>query len=384
MKVNITDRDALVAVSPAALAAYARAAGWAATEPYGDFAYVYTSEDHPEIIIPQTQRVADYAQIVRLLIEAFAEVSELDQLAIYRDLVTADRDVIRVRVAESNDGSVAVTDGVSLVRGTSEMFLAAACSLQDPRPLYRAGPNSEARQQLGRMRLGQTDQGSFVVTLLTPTISPPVASTLELEDPGRETDPIERQITKRLVGALQAAREAAERTASGNAEAFSDAVDSGVSANLCDAVAMLIEPFSELDVRVVWARTLPIAPTSQVVRFAAGHAPILRQAAKTFQDHDLRFDEQLSGFVQRLNRGKDDEDGTISLRTFVDGAARSVLVVLTQADYEEAIRAHRNRSIATVQGDLEQLGSRWRLLNARVVGVVENQSEGEQEQLAFC
>lgn len=378
------DRSALITVSPAALVAYAQSLGWVKTETYGQHSDVYTASELPEIIIPRTQRLGDYANVVWTLLNIFAETRGMPASDLYRDLVTSDRDVIRVRVAESDDGSVAVTDGVSLVRGTSEMFLAAACSLQDPRPLYRAGPNSEARQQLGRMRLGQTDQGSFVVTLLTPTISPPVASTLELEDPDRETDPIERQITKRLVGALQATREAAERTVSGNTEAFSDAVDSGVSANLCDAVAMLIEPFSELDVRVVWARTLPAAPTSQIVRFAAGHAPILRHAAKTFRDHDLRFDEQLSGFVQRLNRGKDDEEGTISLRTFVDGAARSVLVVLTQADYEEAIRAHRNRSIATVQGDLEQLGSRWRLLNARVVGVVENQSEGEQEQLAFC
>ena len=99
MKASIRDKDALAAVSPAALAAYARAAGWSRTEDYGDHSDVYASEGAPEIVIPRTQRLGDYAGVVSRLIEIFAQAAGMDTLVLYRDLVTADRDVVRVRAA---------------------------------------------------------------------------------------------------------------------------------------------------------------------------------------------------------------------------------------------------------------------------------------------
>ena len=370
MKVNITDRDALVAVSPAALAAYARAAGWAATEPYGDFAYVYTSEDHPEIIIPQTQRVADYAQIVRLLIEAFAEVSELDQLAIYRDLVTADRDVIRVRAAGSEDGHVSVNAGVDLVQGARDMVLAAACSVQHPRAVYRPGANLGAKEFVDRMRLGQTEEGSFVVSLLGPVVPPVVEPSLGSEFDGPDNEPIERRMTMRVAEAVTATRDAAERTNSGDTDAFSNAVTLGASANLCEALVLLIEPFVELDVSVSWALTRP--KERRLVRFGQSDAPVLREASRAFRLREPHVDVEVSGFVQRLKRDVQDPEGTVTLRGRVDGAERSVTAVLPQTDYETAMRAHEARAMVVAKGDLERVGQRWQLLHAQIVGTVES------------
>ncbi len=50
MKAIIRDIDALTAVSPAALAAYARETGWCKTEMYGDHSDIYALEGSPEII----------------------------------------------------------------------------------------------------------------------------------------------------------------------------------------------------------------------------------------------------------------------------------------------------------------------------------------------
>ena len=370
MKVNITDRDALVAVSPAALAAYARAAGWAATEPYGDFAYVYTSEDHPEIIIPQTQRVADYAQIVRLLIEAFAEVSELDQLAIYRDLVTADRDVIRVRAAGSADGQVSVNAGVALVHGARDMVLAAACSVQHPRAVYRPGANLGAKEFVDRMRLGQTEEGSFVVNLLGPVVPPVVEPSLGSDFDGPDNEPIERRMTMRVAEAVAATRDAAEQANGGGTNAFSGAVTLGASANLCDALVLLIEPFVDLDVSVSWALTRP--QERQLIRFSHSDVPVLREASRRFKLSEPRLDERLFGFVQKLKRDADEPEGIVTLRARIDGSVKSISALLPQADYRIAIRAHDERAMVIADGDLERVGQRWRLLNPRIVGTVDS------------
>ena len=104
----------------------------------GDHSDVYQATGLPEIILPRTQRLGDYANVVSRLIETFAAVAEMDELALYRDLVTADRDVIRVRATEGDRaGTVSVNDGVNLMDGARDLLLAAACSLKDPRPIYR-------------------------------------------------------------------------------------------------------------------------------------------------------------------------------------------------------------------------------------------------------
>ena len=299
MKVSIRDRGALLAVSPAALSAYARAAGWRRHEPYGEHSDVYVGDSRQEIIVPRTERLGDYATVVATLIDTFAGVTAQDESSVYRSLVTADRDVVCIRVAESEDGSVALEDGANLVGGTRDLVLSAACSLREPQPVYRAGTNREAADLLKQMRLGQTDQGSFVVTLLTPIVPPPMPALFP--DPDDRNAPIERRMTRRLVEAVTAARQATERAAAGDDGAFEETVGNGVSANLCDALVQIIEPFPTLDVSVSWARTRPVAIPGTVVRFGRADAALLRQAAGSLRERAPRPDVRL-----RVREERDD------------------------------------------------------------------------------
>ncbi len=378
MRISIRDDKPLREISPAALSAYARATGWTRTESYGDSSDVYVSDELPEIILPRTQRLGDYANVVSQLIDIFAEAAGTDELSMYRDLVTADRDVIRVRAAEGSDGAVSVSDGIDLVCGARDMVLAAACSLNDPRPVYRAGANREAMDYVRNIRLGQTEQGSFVINLLTPVVSPPMQQSLipDLE----HDDPIERKMTRRLVSALRAARHATEQTMGGKVDAFLQAVDNGVSANLCEALVKLIEPFEALDVSLTWARTRPMNTPREVFHFGKGDAPILRAAARLFRDRGPKPDVLLFGYIQRLKGRHEETYGTITLRAYVDGQIQSVVAALTQSDYERAIEAHQQKAPVIMAGDLDRIGQRRRLLNPRVVAVIpqeDMQEEGE-------
>ena len=369
MRVSIRDEGALKGVSPSALSAYARAAGWKKQEPYGDHSDIYVREEAPEIVIPRTDRLGDYAGVVSRLIEIFAEAAETDTLSLYRDLVTADRDVVRVRAApEGANGSVTLDDGVSLITGTHDMVLAAARSLRDPRPLYHAKPNREASDYMRQVRLGQTEQGSYVVTLLTPVVPPPMRQAA-LFDSVADDPPVERRVTKRLVEALTAAREATERTS------VPQAVERGASANLCDAVAMLIEPFGGIDVGLTWARTYPAETARETVRFGASDAPILREAARRFREWEPKPDVPLRGRIQRLRRDDRETDGTVTLRTCVEGRVVSVTAVLDQPNYDRAIQAHGSGAAVVMTGDLERFGGRWRLRNPYVTDVISDEDD---------
>lgn len=78
----------------------------------------------------------------------------------------------------------------------------------------------------------------------------------------------------------------------------------------------------------------------------------------------------LVGLVQRLARSEPDTDGTVTLRTSIDGQNQSVVAVLPQADYHRAIQAHKQRAPVVMRGDLERMGQRWRLLGPSIEDVI--------------
>ena len=374
---TFVDHDALRAVSPSALAAYANAAGWELTESFGDHSNVYVHRGEPEIVVPRTQRIADYTSVVAQLIDIFASAAKVSPVSLYRDISIADRDVIRVRASESVDGHISTNAGVSLVQGSRDMILAAACSVLNPRAVYRAGANKDASAFVDRTRLGQTEEGSFVVTLLGPEVPPILEPSLGPDWTAPSDDPIERRTTKRIAQAVTAAHEATERASGGDPAAFENAVANGVSANLCEALAMTIDPFLELDISVTWALTRPL--NQQITRFAQSDLPVLREASRAFRQREPRFDERVFGFVQRLKRDHDEVDGTITLRASIDDSVRSVIAVLSQSDYETAIKAHEERAMVIATGDLEQTGQRWRLLNPHIVDIVTSLNDDDAQ-----
>lgn len=283
MKAHILDGEALCAISPAAIAAFARAENWIKAEGYGDHADVYAGEGRPEIIVPRTDLVADYASAVSRLLEIFAKCTDRDELMVYRDLVGADRDVVRVRVlGAEDDGSVVLDAGVKIVADARDMLFAAACAARSVQPVYRPHANREASDYMRRVKLGQTEHGSFVVTLLAP-VPPLLEPARDRAWPSLNDEPLERVITRRLMDALEASRNAAETALSGDGAAFENAVTAGVSANLCEAVAGLIEESEGIDISLTWARTRPTPEPQRKVAFSGKDAEILKEAARTFR-----------------------------------------------------------------------------------------------------
>ncbi|MCY4414921.1 MAG: hypothetical protein OXE87_01205 [Chloroflexi bacterium] len=359
------------AVSPAALGGFVRSLNWVKNRPYRDVSDVYVGEGLPEIIVPRTQRIDDYAFIVGRLIDAFSKVADTDPVIIYHELVNADRDVIRVRVPEADEDSLPIEQGVGLVSGARDLLLAAACSLEDRRPVYRVGSNQAAMDYLRRVRLGHTEQGSFAVTLLPPVVPPEVEPPGEYEHDGRvQEDPLERRMTGHFANTLSATKSAAEETASGSSQAFIAALASGASANFYDAMVSLIGPFPELEVSVSWALTRPVAIRKSASTFFQDDSPILRAASDSFRARGPKHDVRLFGKVGRLVRDDGDEDGRITVRASVDGRVQSVSAVLSWEDYETAIITHHGGAVLGLEGDLERVGQRWHLRNPRVVDII--------------
>lgn len=372
--VKSLSKSSLTGISPAALSAFARAAGWTRVGIYRRVSDIYEAERMPEIVVPRTSRIDDYAMVVSDLIRTFAVQCGREESAIFYDLTVADRDVIRIGGGGDDGEGLPVSAGVSLLNGSRDMVLAVACSLDNPQPVYRAGANHAASDYLGQLTFARGELGRAGLALVSPRLPPFQAPLLPEAVPGAPSGLV-RRVTERLRESLTATREIAEQVAMGEVGELDVRVARGVSANLCEAIARMLDDLAAFEVSLSFALTRPATVGVVEIGFDRSYMEVLRSAAGELRAGAPVYDAKLFGFVHRLVREVSDDLGEVGLKAMVGGKSYSISAVLEHHDYVRAIEAHKTKSAVTVEGDLERVGQRWHLNRARIVDVVDPPSD---------
>lgn len=247
-----------------------------------------------------------------------------------------------------------------------DLLLSAACSVINPRPVFANRKPDEAMRLLGRAYFGQTEVGSFVLTMEC-TIAPGLQRTLLGDEDGPD-EPFERRVCIMLAQALQGAEAATrESAASARLDPFASRAEAGVSADLCDAVAEVIEATSADALRASFSfaarRRLAVNVPRQVV-FSSDTAPILREAAARLRNESTYPETELVGPVVKLDSSDATRGGDVVLKALIDGRYRSVRVALPPEPYQKAIDAHREHLLVRCTGELAREGRSLALRNA--------------------
>jgi hypothetical protein len=370
MKVDIRDRTILEGLRPLDVASYLRSRGWEASES-GPRASVWRlAGDQPaEILLPADRELADFAPRMADALAAIAIVEDRSELELFTDLTLSAHDVVRLRasIEDDGDGTIPVDAGAELIKNAREMMLAAASATVERRSFFPTRKPALATDYMSRVRLGQTELGSYIVTLLSPVS--PTLHVAKQQDLGL-ADPFERQVTLTLARSLAALRQAAsDAAATGNFESFEAAVNRGVTANLCTAVVGMTEGLgrsADLDIGISWSPARPLQEEEPSrVRFGADTAPTIREAARIIRETAPLDDYEVIGLVVHLDRRPDEKLGRIRVLSVTDGDARTISMTLAPTDYTVAIRAHKNRLPVSATGRLTKAGPMWVLDGAR-------------------
>ena len=354
------------------LYAYLSSHGWQKIEPYGESGFVFGLENQPlELLVP-SMVLSDYQRRIEEILQTLSEVEGRESLAILRDVSLSEYDLIRVRLPElAVSGSVPVSDGVSLFQESRNLLLAAACSASRPQRAYRAGRIQEATDYMNTVRFGQTEMGSFIVSLLSP-VPPNLVGQLDMNT-GTPPEPFARKVTRKLVAGLRSAKSAVSLADhGGDIRAFEQNVPQGVSANLCDAIANLldVENRQSFDVSVSWSLLREPPEGRAQIAFNRSDLSVLKEASRILKDRQERPDERLDGYVHSLARGQTQISGRVTLKAIVDGAMSSVRVDFSPSDYSRIVEAHNQRKVVSLEGDLRRDGQRWVLDNPRDLEVL--------------
>jgi hypothetical protein len=363
MRASIRDQELLSRFDVSQVRTYLAAHGWSETS-YGSrpaTLWFREADDAPEVILPDSNEARDFEIRVGEMLAAIERVEARSQLEIARDIALVTADVIRLRCpTDDPSDALLLVDGAKLLEQATAMMASAAASAVTPRRVLAPRRPVQAIDYMKRVRLGQTERGSFVLTIISdvrPLNTPGAPGLLEYMG-----DPFPRRVTRTLVNALQGAVWAAEKAeANLHYEVFESVVDNGVSANFCESVAGLLSAAHRLEgltVEVQWAPSNPINETSRTI-LPSKYAVALSEGAKYLRDRDPFRGIAITGIVERLSRGAAASSGTVVVSCVVDGTLRKLLVTLGEGEYETAIDAHRKKLGVFFTASVEKVGRQY-------------------------
>ena len=371
MRAIVKDEQALASLTPVNVIGYLRARGWIRfSDVRGRFS-VWTHPSYPEaeVVVPATRNSPDYVIRFSDVLRELERAENRSQLDILKDLFNSGFDLIRLaaQAASTVDGTVKIDAGVQLFEQAREILLAAACATVKPRPVFHSRKPQQAIDYMSKARLGQTEHGSYVLTLLSPS-----APQLNVHSDTQlfPEEPFERSVVRMLARSVELALDAAESSAlseSPDFEPFQKAVSGGVSANLCEGVAGFFSSIeaSTIDLSVAWAlnRPGPTNETPSLIRINSDLVPTLQEAAREFRAHDKLDGYLIEGPVVKLERSDGAQAGFVTVLARVEDVMRKVTIELPEQSYNLAMGAHASYKSVKITGTVVREGRTYRLFN---------------------
>jgi hypothetical protein len=369
MKVAIKDAETLNAIRPLDLAAYLRSTGWRRHKVVEDRWSVWIKGDDFEVALPLNRDFHDFTLRMSDALATIEVVEERSQIEILSDLLTSSSDVLRFRLeSEFKDGTISIDEGVRVVQKVRDLLMAGACAAINPQAVYPTRKPGQAVDYLKKVRMGQTERGSYVITAISRV--PPELRLEEGENLFEIQEPFERRVTITIAEASLALKRAAEQTyASSDFKAFQAAVPKGVSANLCDAIRGLSgneTAAQSVEIGFSWSRGRPInREIPKRIVFQPDVVSVIEEAGRVFRESSPREDYELRGPVIKLERPEGSDTGRVTVMGFVDDRPRKIAMVLNSPDYDKAVEAHRNQQSVFCYGELTREGRAFTLVAPR-------------------
>lgn len=381
MKVDIRDLAVFRELSHLDVIAYLSRKDWRQATVSDSFV-VYRKSSHGievEVLVPLIETYTDYAEAIQTLVRKVSEAEEKSQLEVLSAIQTASFDVIRIRASDDDfaDGSVPLEVGPELFEYARGVLVASALASENKRGAFGSARSERIRAFLKKSRMGQTERGSYVITMSTP-IDPDLTTKDGQHSLGPEVaTPFERTVTETLMRSLQAAKTALNASAistDDKLKPFVEAVKDGVSANLLEAVAGVASSAdsAETIVSVSWAATrAPEQGLPESVQFDKADVPILRSASGALRAREPKADHEIEGMVVGLESEGGDSPNFITVRVREDKGERRVRIQLEEEPYRRAIHAHESHFSVKVKGELAVEGGRSVLNGPRNFQVLE-------------
>jgi hypothetical protein len=350
--------ETLVRVSPRDAQGYVQSRGWVQLRPVGRLMVYNRTETGSldQVLVPMDAGRPDYAERVLEVVEKLSRFERRPGGRVLVDLLNYDADVLRYRVISSRAerGTLPLTQAIELLNGAKQSLLAAAHSAIYPKRHHARLNRSDAVQLLDACQMGQTERGSFVVTISCPLHGSGLDQTEHVGD----RQPFARRATSLLGRALTELNAAIEEN---RVNSVVDQDKPVVSANLCQAILRMkpIDETGALEFIPSWASSMPILDDCHYrpVMFSADEFTSIEEIYRQLRPVEGPTAKPWIAFVDEL-KGTESEhggrEGDVIFTIFVDGEVVRAKASLDATEYKMAYEAHNPTRALFVYGQLSR------------------------------
>ncbi|GLW58286.1 hypothetical protein [Kitasatospora phosalacinea] len=344
---------------PNEVRSYLRVNGWAPVDG-GDLAELWSLPGFADevVLVPLKPGAPDFTKRVHILLNDLARIEAQEVRAVQDAITTVYHDVTDLRASHPSlsDGSIPLEAGYELFVSAKRLRVASAAATLRRQGHFRNFP-ARARDQAREVRIGQTRRGSYIVPIISQARSP-----LEVYTPGQrsidaniEEVLFDRRVTATMSRALGVLQEMASAEREPTPSEITDSVGEGVSYELCQALAKIVnaESVNALDVSFNWSRVAAPPPGAPAqVTFDQDAIEIIDKVSTQLKTRTSTRQHLIYGVVTNLSRQPDDEDGRVGVRTLLQRRIRVVWMQLPPNLYHVAVRCHDEGVPVQVQGVL--------------------------------
>lgn len=351
---------------------YLRFNGWSRTEKEkADFAvYSHAGSRNAliEILLPRNGKSSNVDRRIKDALRTLCQLYEKTPQEIANDIRNIGADIFRSSIPDD----LVIYDSIKFevaekfIKELRRLLEASATTEIEPKPFF-GRIKKEAQTWVENCRFGHTFQGSFGFTIESPLRENP-EPTMEIVP---QEPPFERRVIQRLIRGLKSVEAAESEQDSG---LIYKSFEKGLSANMCDRLANLIETMDGSNIIFDFALSPEWRYSSDVLEeqqfeVRATHLELIKDAALQLRDRDIESNHTVVGRVIRLRSETDPSnlliptaDREITVQWEWPGVGRvNVSMDLNPQQYLEALEAHKAGRSISATGNLKHVGKRWTL-----------------------
>jgi hypothetical protein len=322
------------------------------------------------IMLPLATDFVDFGQHFQIALSALAMINDWTPQQLEHEILSLHADTFLVRLVQQHGGdSLPLRQAETTIEAMHKMLRAAAMTTAAPRQRFRGGrlPSPVSAFLDNDVRLGHTQRGSFIFTVVTQLDDPPEPeSDNAMPQASQQPQQFPRRVMETLALGIETARDLALRRATVD---LTNPARQGLSAGLVESLINLTEPegLRSVDLSFDWAAATT-RPTvgREPVRLSHDLLDELQRIyEQLLQGEGFVRHETLTGTVVSLSRAEDSlsygEAAAAIILADVDGRRRNVHLTLTGRQHDLAIQAYRLKLPIVVTGDLTFVRRTWQL-----------------------
>lgn len=361
------------------LQAYMRNTGWNRIEVPKHGATLFQKQvgtNFFEALLPLSKDFMDYTYRVIDVLETIAEAEKREVHQVLTDLSISPGDTVRFRVINRNTigGTISFIEGFNLLEAAKKALFTTACDIVQPEKYHKRLGLKGAQQFIEACRLGQTEKGSFVASVICPFVNQtPEDKAQELSHINSAEDfeqSLTRRVTTRLMSSLAEIKNHIDR---GEENRIIDLEGEHIiSGNFLESIIELNstkEP-TEIEIMTSWSvLAQQQQPVSNIIKFSNDYIPVLEHVIGKMRPVDKGYEDDFVGKISSTKADPDIHsrtDGEIVLN-YVLGDEEKVSkarVVLNSEDYDRACEAHKQGKSVKIRGKLVAVGRSKTIENA--------------------